>query len=68
MKNKIYKKIKKWKARLGEDIFCIVEPNPFLAQMMMFLYGIVGVMLVCDICKRYLFLTIKKLPIYHLAY
>ena len=49
MKNKIYKKIKKWKARLGEDIFCIVEPNPFLAQMMMFLYGIVGVMLVCDI-------------------
>ena len=49
MKNKIYKKIKKWKARLGEDIFCIVEPNPFLAQMMMFLCGIVGVMLVCDI-------------------
>ncbi len=38
-----------WNARLGEDIFCIVEPNPFLAQMMMFLYGIVGVMLVCDI-------------------
>ena len=34
MKNKIYKKIKKWKARLGEDVFCIGEANPGLARMM----------------------------------